>query len=258
MKTASLIIILIAVSAFASAQGKLLEELAGNLLGNAANKFVGQQVDSLLDRDLDKLNGRLNEGKSLIFPDGSVVTFEVDRNDTNMSDEELIAVAKSNVKHWGKGLKIGLNANERRQQRDRNVDDRDNEEVRNPIPKGRLERSYFDLHLVARSARGYDGLSADVGSLFQRLLGRSFGFSSYGDTEFVELSMDAKEADTGLVDADSGTLTVVGASPGSRRLSVDAGRISFDNESGNNLNGAARNAFTRLTKVIRGEDKSKK
>ncbi|MCR4277910.1 MAG: hypothetical protein NUV85_02730 [Candidatus Berkelbacteria bacterium] len=255
MKTVSLII-LVVVSALAPAQG--LKEIADQLLGSAVNKFAGQQVDSLLDRDLNRLNGKLNEGKSLVFPDGSVVTFEVDRNDTDMSDEELIAIGKSSVKYWGKGLKIGLNANERRQQRDRNMDDRDNEEVRNPIPKRQLERSYFDLHLVARSARVYYGLSADVGSLFERLLGRSFGFSSYRETEFIELSMDVKEADTGLTDAESGALIVVGASPGSRRLNVDAGQISFDSESSTNGNGAARNAFARLTKVIRGEDKSKK
>lgn len=246
-------LLFVALSVLTPAQS--LKELATQFIGDLGNRVVAQKVDERLQGALDKLGAKMNEGKSLVLPDGSIVGLEIYKNDTRFSDEQLVAAVRGQVRFWGNGLQLGPNFRDREELSYRNRADRDNEELRNPTGKGRAERPGRDIIVTATDSRGFENFGTNIGDWVRRLFGGNSYFDLYRDTEFIEISIEVKDAETQVSDAESGNFTAIGADNKQQSLSVGSGSFGFRSDRGNDGNGALRDAVSRLTRVLRGDKK---
>jgi hypothetical protein len=233
------VLFLVVVSAFAPAQD--LKELLTGLASEGANRLVsnvvGQSIDRLLDDELNRGNRSLNKDAGHVdLAEGSVVCFSIHENESNYSDSQILQGIKTQVKFWGKGLKIG-------------ADFRRGDE----LPSAVGSRPHIYVRITARSANGFSALSADTRRLFNGISARL-----YGEKDFAEVGIQLVERDENgeeLTDADSGVFNVVGADAGRKDTDIYVRGLGDYSESrGNNLSGEMRDAFCRLTATMTGRD----
>jgi hypothetical protein len=230
---------------FCVARTQLVEDLLKEVAGQAVRSAVDRVVADDLDRALSKACVARNRESGFRFPGGAVLGFEVRSNQTRFDDEKLVAILKSQVKYWGCGLGIGPSFTDREEIRERNARDRDNEELRNPNPKGQVERPSYDIFVTARETSGEEVRGGDFGRWLRSCLRGSY----YREMNFIEISIEIVDAKSQVAPS-NGSFSVIGANLRHSRLEVEIGGVEVASETSSGSDQDLRDACKRLTKVL--------
>lgn len=177
-----------------------LEGSADRALKSAAGKAAARILESGGNQQIDKLVNEANRTANVALvglPTEPVVCLEIKSNNSNLRDEEIVALLKASAKSWRKGILFGPSFQERQRLRSENAADRDNPELANPTAVGQAVRPYLDAQVTISQSRGGNGLSVFL-PIMRKLVRSEIGFDSYRDVEFTEITVEFVDSVTRL------------------------------------------------------------
>lgn len=270
-KLIALAIIVTSVSAHSQDldwKGALLG-LGQEAIGRKAASDQTRQLRTSLSQVLDKLNDEANvpdrdSTGPWRLPAGATFAVEIDQNDSGEDDRKVIGFARSAIQTWAANARPALSFADREDLKNRNSGDRDNEELRNPTPKGLATRATWDVHVSVVRKVGYKDLRFG-GSIFERsffrLLGFAIDFDQSQELDFYELSLSFEESDTHEV-PNGASFEVVGCDTAGYSVQFSAETnslaLGYSRSEANNLAQGLKDAFSRATKIYRNPPPSPK
>ncbi len=257
-----LLFVALSVATFGQSIDRDLANLGRQIVGQAVDQQIGRQAAKEQQRSIDRLIESTNQEfnkklKNFRLPEDLRVALEIDLNNTSVPNPQFLGIAKASLEDWWDGLVPSANFENRNQVQEINGRDRNNPELRNPIPPARMTNRSIDVHLTAIERQGLNSLNIDtdiVQQIFRHsFLGISGDYNDLRQIQFVELTVEFRDAAT---QESLRTIHVIGCDVQGYSVSVDAQSRRFNvfyrKSQQDNLPNAFSDAFRRAQAIAEG------